>query len=312
MTKETNANLDAFFEKWAHVDPEQILTPGQPWGALEEMLLGGARLAPGIKFTLPTDKSSLAYKEAQPWVELLTHGKFSDETLSKIPLSYQTTDRWLRVIEQSVQNQGMTWLHALFLGIAATERGSIEESTKYFQQSIQLRANPVAFRCLAVLQTTVEAAWPYYQQAWGLLHTSYTNDADAYQRLTYNFITEISYFLQQNLWYPEMGAFINDVRSHNYLSAYEIDAFLTMEIKYNINNKSYDAAKQSLGSHCFPTYAKARDDLMNMWNTVTIGQAELVKGASLTTVEKHQARIQNKIPENIGCQYASEYCQNYW
>jgi hypothetical protein len=232
---------------------------------------------------------------------------------------------------------GMTWLHALFLGVAYTERGFISEPTEYFKKSIELRPNPVAYRCLAVLQSTIEEAWPYYQLAWSNLHTAYTSDKDAYQRLTYNLITEISYFLQQNLWYPEMEAFVTDVRSHNYLAKYEIDAFLTMEIKVNINKKAYDAAQSSLSSHCFPTYAKARDDLMNMWNTVVMGKAEVSKGSSLTSVEKHQVRVANKIPENIGCQYASEvsplfrllccfylfcslpfsffpskYCTNYW
>jgi hypothetical protein len=297
--------LDEFFDKYSTVDPTEVLVEGQPWGALEEMLLG-KRLAKGLTFTLPKDKNSLAYKEAQPWVELLTNGKFSDETLSKLPLSYQTTDRWLNVIEKSVQTQGMTWLHAFLLGIAYTERGFIDEPKKYFQQSIDLKPSPVAYRCLAVLQTTPEAAWPYYQQAWATLHTSYVNDADVYQRLTYNFITEISYFLQQNLWYDEIEKFVSDVRGHNYLKDYEVDAFVTMEIKLNIHKNAYSPAKESLGSHCFPTYAKARDDLMNMWNTVVMGMAQEAKGAPLTNVEKHQARLSNKIPENIGCQYASE------
>jgi hypothetical protein len=48
-------------------------------------------------------------------------------------------------------------------------------------------------------------------------------------------------------------------------------------------------------THCFPTYAKARDDLMNMWNTVVMEQAEDSNGMPLTNVEKHQARINNKV-----------------
>jgi len=229
-----------------------------------------------------------------------------------MPLSYQTTDRWLDAIEKSANTNGLTWLHALLLGVAYTERGAIEEPIKYFETSIKMRPNPVAYRCLAVLQTTQEAAWPYYQQAWANLHADHSQDTDAYQRLNRNLITEISFFLQQNLWYDEMGKFISDVRSNNYMGGYEVDAFVTMEIKYNINKKSYSAAQDSLSSHCFPTYAKARDDLMNMWNTVVMGEAEVAKGSALTNVEKHQARISNKIPENIGCQYASEYCTNYW
>lgn len=305
MDKNKVANLDAFFDKWATVDPVQVLTDGQPWGALEEMLIG-KRLAPGLKFTLPTDKNSLTYKEAQPWVELLTTGKFSEETLSKNILSYQTTDRWLALIEKSVAENGMTWLHALLLGINYAERGFIAEPKKYFETSISLKPNPVAYRCLAVLQSNVNDAWPYWQQAWSNLHSSWTGDKDAHQRLTYNLIQEISFLLQQNLWYSEMGPFINDVRSHNYLKDYEVDAFVTLEIKYNMYQKDYASAKSSLASHCFPTYAKARDDLMTMWGNVVMAIAEEKKGTPLTYVEKHQARMADKIPENIGCQYASK------
>jgi len=109
-----------------------------------------------------------------------------------------------------------------------------------------------------------------------------------------------------------MSKFVDTVINGKYMTDYEVDAFLTMQIKVLIHNKEYGRAKDMLGSHCFPTYAKARDDLMNMWNTVVMGIAEQQKGSPLTYVEKHQARVANKIPDNIGCQYASEYCTNYW
>ena len=51
---------------------------------------------------------------------------------------------------------------------------------------------------------------------------------------------------------------------------------------------------------------------MVFWNDAVMGIAQVKKGSALTNVEKHQARINNKIPDNIGCQYASEYCTNYW
>jgi hypothetical protein len=70
-----------------------------------------------------------------------------------------------------------------------------------------------------------------------------------------------------------------------------------------------------LETNCFPTYAKARDDLMKMWKLVAEGLVLQSKGENappLTTLEKHQAHKAYPIPENIGCQYASEYCDNYW
>jgi hypothetical protein len=97
------------------------------------------------------------------------------------------------------------------------------------------------------------------------------------------------------------------------------------------------------GKECFPTYAKARDDLISMWNSAQEGIAYQKKNANvlslpsfpssgsdqpsaaasgralgngeavpLTPLEKHKARVENPVPENIGCQYAAEYCTTYW
>lgn len=51
---------------------------------------------------------------------------------------------------------------------------------------------------------------------------------------------------------------------------------------------------------------------MDAWNAAQEGLAQQKKGSALTYVEKHQARVSNPIPENIGCQYASMFCANYW
>ena len=147
MSQPVVKDIDAFFQLHATDEPTEILVRGQPWGALEEMLLGRP-LAPGLKFTLPLVGEE-GYDEAQPWVELLQQGTFSADTLTKMPLSYQTTDRWLAVLQKSAETHGMTWLHALHIGIALTERGNIEEPISMFQMSYTLKPNPVAARCLA-------------------------------------------------------------------------------------------------------------------------------------------------------------------
>lgn len=307
--KELTNDLDAFFATISTQTPH-VLVQGQPWGALEEMLLGRP-LAPGLVFQLPP-KGSLGAKEAQPWLDLLKSKHFSADTLSKLPLSYQTTDRWLKLLQDSAKAQGMTWLHALHIGIALAERGDITEPRDLFAQSMTLFPNPIAERNLGVLSATAEEAWPHFQSAWKMLHTSFTKDTDAYTRLTRNFITEISFFLQQQLWYDEMKPFIEDVLSHGYMADYEVDAFLTMQAKYMIYTEQYSEARKVLGGHCFPTYAKARNDLMSMWDITSEGLATQSKGAALTRVEKHQAHVKNPVPDNIGCQYAAEYCTNYW
>ena len=40
MPKSETATLDSFFELIANVPVDEILVAGQPWGALEEMILG--------------------------------------------------------------------------------------------------------------------------------------------------------------------------------------------------------------------------------------------------------------------------------
>lgn len=304
MPKSATSDLDKFFESIADTPVKEMLVQGQPWGALEEMLLGH-QITPGLTFTLPA-KGDSTYQEAQPWIELLQQGTFSEETLSRLPISYQTTDRWLAKLEESAAKHGMTWLHALYISIAHIERGAVEHPMKLLQQSMALKPNPVAARCLGVLQSTPEAAWPFFQQAWAVAQNDFKNDA-AYKRITLNLVTEISFFLQQELWYEQMAAWSQLVTEGKFLDGMHSDAFTTMQIKVLLHNKQNSEALAILGSECFPTYAKARDDLMNMWNQGVMGVAQQKKGDTpLTYVEQHQARVSNPIPDNIGCQYASE------
>jgi hypothetical protein len=300
MTKENVGDWDSFFAQHATDDVSEVLLPGQPWGYVEELRLGHP-IAPGLKFTAPVP-GTLGYKEAQPWIELVTTGKFSAETLSKLPLSYQTTDAWYALIQESATKHGMTWLHALHLGVNSAERGNVEEPLVYFRRSAELFPNPIAYRCIAVLQSTSESAWPYFEHAWANLHTSFKGDTDAYDRLTRNLVNEMSFFLQQAQWYDVIPSFAATVPSEHQ----QIDAFITMNIKLALHKEDFATAQSVLGKECFPTYAKARDDLMAMWNTATEGLAMQAKGSSLSSVEKHRARISNPVPENIGCQYASE------
>jgi len=311
MQTEKFKALDTFFQKYASVPVTEMIVEGQPWGALEEMLLGQP-LAPGLTFTLPKDNTTITYWEMQPWLELLTTGAFSAHTLNNLPISYQTTDRWMQLLQKSIDQQGMTWLHALHMGVMLTERGNIEEPRALFAKSMALKANPLAARNLAVLCTSQEDAWAFYQQAWSILHSDFTHDTQAYHRLTLNLITEISFFLQQNAWYDRMQWFIHEVVSNKYLKEVEIDAFVTMVIKDQLYQGKYEDALKELGSHCFPTYAKARSDLMAMWNQAVEGKAAQEAGHKLTALERHRARMASPIPDNIGCQYASEYCLNYW
>jgi hypothetical protein len=73
MPKNAVGDLDAFFAKLADVPVKEMLVTGQPWGALEELLLG-QKITPGLTFSLP-QKGDPTYEEAQPWMELLQQVK---------------------------------------------------------------------------------------------------------------------------------------------------------------------------------------------------------------------------------------------
>ena len=50
--------------------------------------------------------------EAKAWVELITAGTFSDDTLAQaVPLSYQIGDEWLELLLASEASFGGSWLH---------------------------------------------------------------------------------------------------------------------------------------------------------------------------------------------------------
>jgi len=261
-------------------------------------------MVPGVKFTLPA-KGEEGYAEVQPWVELVQDGSFSKETLELLPVSYQTTDAWLELVEKSA-SKDLTWLHSLHLAIAYTERGAINEPKKLYQYSMKMKPNPIAARCLAVLESTNDAAWKHFQEAWAA--RKYWEKDPAYSRLTANLVTEISFFLIQAEWYDEMTTFAAQVPSEHR----NLDAYLTMQSKLYLHTEKYQETADLLSANCFPTFAKARDELMSMWNEAQEGIAMQKKGSELTYTEKHRARVDHPIPDNIGCQYASEYCTNYW
>jgi len=304
MPKKEVDDWDQFFEEYAEAEPSIVLVQGQPWGYLEEKRLG-RQLAPGLKFSEP-EVGTQAYIEIKPWLDLLELGTFSEETLKYLPLSYQTTDAWLDLLQKSASTHGMTWLHALHIGIGLTERGDIDEPIKLFETSFSLKPNPIAARCLGILQKNYDDSFPYFIKAFEALDY-FTSDL-AYFRLMDNLVTETSFFIQQWGRYDIAADFIPKVpEAHQGL-----DAFITLQIKYNLQNSKFDEAISMLSGNCFPTYASARLDLMNMWNSAVEGQASLVQGSPVTILEKHQARMKTPIPDNIGCQYASEYCINYW
>lgn len=305
MPHEKRDEIDSFFQ--AHVDttPSKMIYSGMPWGAVEELRLG-KKLVKGLDFELPED-GTLAYDEALPWVDLVKTGNFSERALNALPLSFQTTDAWMDLLVSSAQKSGYTWLHYFHIGVGLMERGSVDEARSMFRHSLGLKPNPVSARNLALLETTYEAAWPYYLKAWAILNGEWRED-QAFSRLQLNLASEMLYFLQTVNWLDKMEWFLSEIPSE----LLYLDAAVSSAAKVALAKQDVDKVVSLLSDNCFPTYARERADLIDMWNSAQ----EIIRardaGRALSNVEKHRARVENPPPRNIGCPYADFYCTTYW
>lgn len=196
----------------------------------------------------------------------------------------------------------MNWLTALNIGICLTERGFVTEPMQYFQMSMDLKPNPIAQRCIAVLQKSSADAWTNFNLALSILE-EWKNDL-SYSRLKRNMINEMAIFLQGTSYYDDMVTFISNIPESLQNS---LDAVLELRVILLIHQAKYDEALNILSTNCFPTYATERLDLMNLWNLAVESKAN-----ARTQLEKHIARTENPIPRNIGCYKGSKYCLNYW
>jgi hypothetical protein len=309
--------MDAFFEKYADEPVTTMLSEGMPWGALEE-LRRGSPLKEGLSFGFPES----AMDEVRPWIQLVQNGTFLEDSLARLPLSYQISDQWYDVLVASAEKFGATWLHDLHMGTVLTERGAVEEPKTLFKSSLMKKANPLALRNLAILQDTYEEAWVLFQQAWKSLHTAeWQGDEEVYSRLVLNLATEMSFFLQTTGWEDEMAKFVDLLASNDYVyegvkeDVFGLDAVITTQSRVRLYHDDYEQALELLSAHCFPTYGRARSDLIDMWNQgVEMEKAEElgVSYDQLSKVDAHRARVDKMPPRNIGCPYADLWCMTYW
>lgn len=308
--------IDAFMKEYASYEVKEadILFKGMPWGALQEKVRakqGLPRMAKSVLFSL--DEKDW---EVRPWVELVDQGTFSAETLRRTPISFQVAEQWRLMLEQSVKNHGATWLHLLHLGIISAETGLVDESRQLFVQSMSLKPSAVAARNIALLCPDATCALPWFQKAWGIALTS-TEDPNQ-DRLLFNLGAEIAQFLQSegttDAKYNEILAdFLAGVDGQKVPETLlNTDQVLTSRVAVAIFKKNPDEALDILAKNCFPTYGRARKDLIAFWHAANLQKAETAAGRKLNRGEAREVRWANKPPRNIGCPYADTYCTTYW
>lgn len=319
------AEMDNFFAdiEDRQVDPANVFSVGSPWGALQEQLCN-CTLALGAHFGRQPDDPT-----TRIWSELVSTGGFSAKTLTGIrtPPSYAVDPTWGALLEASAA-KGSTWLHDLLLAVAYMEAGEVERPRQLLLRSLDgSTKSPVAARCLAVLSSDPEAAWLYFEMAWRLAlepgPASESNE-DAL-RLRLNLLGEQLLFLLGNMgslaftgqldssdvWLGRLRQLV--VHAAKMLpEGTHADLLLVAQVVLLVADGHFDDAVAMLAGECFPTLSSGRVALLSLWHAAVEGRASSKKGGPLLPSEAHRARKDSPVPRNIGCPYASMYCEEYW
>ena len=122
-----------------------MLNRGSGWGALERRLRerdGDDSLSlPGTPFGDET-----LGPEQEAWVELVRTGRMPSPPAEQPPASYQTSRRWLPLLEAA---DG--WLPTLHLGVVLAHAGDLHGATEAWVRSLAAEPTAWAWRNLAVL-----------------------------------------------------------------------------------------------------------------------------------------------------------------
>lgn len=166
------------------VQPDSIIHNGSGWGALESMRMETEHDSevPKSMFFPKSTMDKMQY----PWVYLLEHGIMPDESPDKIPDSWLTSSKWLKLMEKGIKNAGgKTWYSLLHYGTALyeqTDNGKIaaetinwaakaefeEKAEKAWLESVNLCPSVWAYRNLAVMQKKAEDSERFYDKAFEL------------------------------------------------------------------------------------------------------------------------------------------------
>eukprot|EP00461_Guttulinopsis_vulgaris_P004054 UN04055 len=303
---------------------DEVIAAASPWGALHNKLLNkfGLPTLPTHTFFFYNETDKVKMAEVQPWDELLTQGTFSPQTLQAIPITFQTSRLWRDVLEESIAKYGATWLHLFHLSVQKMEEGAVNEPKVLLKQSLSLKQTPHAWRNLALLQETEEAALEMLLKAWDLALDIDRSVANR-DRLVYYLGSEIASFLQsQGLqgkteMREQLRDFIevNLVKNKDRIPAdlFTTDQVQSSQLAVDLWNGRPEKVLESLSDdskNCYPTYGRQRSELNDYWNNANLAIAEKEKGHPLSFVEQRQVIMTKFAPRRVGCAYASWYSLN--
>jgi tetratricopeptide (TPR) repeat protein len=130
---------------WADAAPVEVLHHGSGWGALERTMRsrdGDESLSlPGTPFGDET-----LGPEQEAWAELVRTGRMPSPPPEQPPLSYQTSRRWLPLLQAAGG-----WLPALHLGVVLAHAGDHQGAAEAWARSLADQPTAWAERNLAAL-----------------------------------------------------------------------------------------------------------------------------------------------------------------
>ena len=124
------------------VKETKILCEGSSWGFIEEELRG-KKISATLKF------ENTNSPETNIWIDLLKNKYFYEpESIEEEPLSFVSDARWLPLLENA---EKQTWYTKLHIGIINYALGDVEKAHDAWNESLNLRENPWAYRNMAML-----------------------------------------------------------------------------------------------------------------------------------------------------------------
>ncbi|MBE0698037.1 MAG: DUF5107 domain-containing protein [Anaerolineaceae bacterium] len=165
------ANLEEAALASADQPPQQVLSRGSGWGALEihrREHFAEAPISPALPFSETTLDS-----EQQKWLQLLEQGILPDQEPARLPGEWMVQPEWENLLQQSLKEKAAkNWYALLHLGVMRMESSDTQGAAAAWEESIQLSPSAWAYRNLAVLAVRrgeKEKARLLYQQAWDQL-----------------------------------------------------------------------------------------------------------------------------------------------
>jgi hypothetical protein len=305
---------DAWMREVARRPAEQpLLYAGSSWAAVDA-LLGDGCAPPPSRLSFVLDEND---QEARAWIELARDGTFSRATLGEVPSSFQVGARWERALRRSRAANGPTWLHALHLGVNLAERSpaGIAAAIPFFRESLELRDNAHAWRCLAAIEASPSAKFHLYRKAWAAAQDERGRGAE---RLRRNLANEYAYALRvfggtaNATWLEALSALVSNAP----LAARSDDEVLLGRIVVALYvHRDADEALTLLKTHDFahyghtdgtipglPSISKAtasRPTVAGLWFAAL--ELNVTKGTrSLTALEQKHLRRSHPPPEGVG------------